>query len=631
MIALTLLVSGCYVGDGEVARTGDTGGAGRRPTESKPPSGGSNGVSNRETGEQAGAFEGGAAGGIATDTSPGSRGNSGSAGINVGANSGLDGILPISTSVGRAPSTLTLELGGMPWGGPSNSTIPGAGGMGGLPTDPEDTLPIPEVGCGLLDVAGADYATKDVATGEIASATASPTKLFYSFVPAQKGPRSAPLFVFFNGGPASATMGMLRSFGTGPMSLDESTSTTEPAPNPNNWATLGNLLYIDARQSGFSFSTLENAQDTEARMDEFTARNFNPYIDAADFVRALLRFFELEPALRNNPVVIVGESYGGLRASLMLTYLLDSPRIAKAGWYFHDAELAAEIQAHYAQVFPAENPETVTGAAAARQFGYQVLIQPALAYYLQQHVDKCNPQYGFRARVAALGLTCPPQKVDGYNVAKAEGWTDGLLARSALMLHTPSTYAALMGVPADELTELTAVGRPGAFRVVDTFEETTTWLGPRTTAWTSAYGELPEYDRYYVAANDDARSACAYSYPSAISALSFLQNVQWVKTLVTRAMLDGVIVADAVPATLLQFSRVALKSQFVTDITVDLAPRPGVTRSGWFKIQYAPAAGSTESVTREIRFPTYENAGHVVSISQPRELLEDVASLVTSH
>jgi pimeloyl-ACP methyl ester carboxylesterase len=425
-------------------------------------------------------------------------------------------------------------------------------------------------------------------------------------------------------------MGMLRAFGTGPTGLDESTPSPDPVPNPHDWSTIGNLLYIDARQSGFSYSTLKNAEDVFAREDEFTSRNFNPYVDAADFVRGLLRFFDLEPALRNNPVVVVGESYGGIRASLMLSYLLDSPRIAKSGWYFHDAELAAEIQAHFALVFPEENPEDITGAAAARQFGHQVLIQPAIAYHLQREDDKCNPQYGFQNRLLGLGLSCPPRQVDHYNAAKPEGWLDTLSARSALMLRTPSAYASLMGVPADELSDLTAAGRLGAFRVGDPTKYGTQWLGPVSTAWSTAYGELPPHDRYYIVSNTEARFANDFIAPSAIASWVFLQNTQWVNTLITRAMLDSVIVADAVPATLLTFSLESLGGEFVTDITVDLAPRAGVARPGWFKVTYAPEAGSTVPLVREVRFPTYDNAGHVVSISQPRELLEDVASFVRS-
>ncbi|MGC4066156.1 MAG: hypothetical protein QM784_16235 [Polyangiaceae bacterium] len=465
IIALTLLVAGC--GDGE-AGSEASGDAGGQTSESPQLSGGGSRGSTLET-------DGGGAQRADTATAQGLGGNASYSASNVGSSSGLSIEAPVPTGEAVRLS-LTVELSGTLWGRPTNPGAGGAGpsgyggisttgGTGGFATDPEVNLPIPEIDCGFLDVASADYATKDVVTGAVVSATASSAKLFYSFVPAQQSPRSAPLFVFFNGGPASATMGMLRAFGTGPMSLDVSTSDAEPVPNPNNWATLGNLLYIDARQSGFSYSTIQNATDETAREDEFTGRNFNVYVDAADFVRALLRFFELEPALRNNPVVVVGESYGGIRASLMLSYLLDSPRIAKPGWYFQDAQLAAEIQAHYAQVFPGENPATVTGAAAARQFGHQVLVQPALAYYLQKQDDACNPRYGFRGRLAALGLACPPEQVDHYNVSQPINWSAGLGARSALVLSTPSSYAKLMGVPADELTELTAAGRVGAFRV----------------------------------------------------------------------------------------------------------------------------------------------------------------------
>ncbi len=79
----------------------------------------------------------------------------------------------------------------------------------------------------------------------------SSARTFYAFTPADDLPEEAPVFVFFNGGPGSATSAGLLSYGTGHYSLPSDLSGPNLTANPSSWAQMGNLLYFDTRQAGF--------------------------------------------------------------------------------------------------------------------------------------------------------------------------------------------------------------------------------------------------------------------------------------------------------------------------------------------------------------------------------------------
>ena len=94
--------------------------------------------------------------------------------------------------------------------------------------------------------------------GKANARTSGPARLFYSFRPAADLQPGRPLFVLFNGGPGSST-GVLMALGTGPQRL-----VPEVEDNPGSWATMGHLLYIDARGTGFSYLQAADPADAEA-------------------------------------------------------------------------------------------------------------------------------------------------------------------------------------------------------------------------------------------------------------------------------------------------------------------------------------------------------------------------------
>ena len=151
--------------------------------------------------------------------------------------------------------------------------------------------------------------------------TSSTAKMWYVIQRADEGWKDKPLFVFFNGGPGGGTSSGLMSMNTAKKTLN---TLVDPIPdefvkNASSWTQLGNLLYIDARQTGFSFCEIpRGVEDIKNRLREFNSQNFNVYFDAADFIRVILAIFEQYPDLKDNRVILVGESYGGVRATMML-------------------------------------------------------------------------------------------------------------------------------------------------------------------------------------------------------------------------------------------------------------------------------------------------------------------------
>ena len=118
----------------------------------------------------------------------------------------------------------------------------------------------------------------------------SPARIWYIYQPADENPESKPLIVFFNGGPGGATSSALFADNTGRTAVrwDPDTGAASLVPNAASWTRIGNLLHIDSRTTGFSYSLTDSPWDEARRQGEFDAQNYSPYADGADFVRSLL-------------------------------------------------------------------------------------------------------------------------------------------------------------------------------------------------------------------------------------------------------------------------------------------------------------------------------------------------------
>jgi pimeloyl-ACP methyl ester carboxylesterase len=503
------------------------------------------------------------------------------------------------------------------------------------------------------------------------SLKSSRARIWYSFHAADEDRPETPLFVFFNGGPGSATSFGLMSMYTGRYTLDnrvESGGGDAYIVNPVPWTRLGHLLYIDARQTGFSYNLMNQVQDEGSRFQEFNAQNFNSFYDAADFIRVLLRFLAAHPALQRHPVVIVGESYGGVRATAMLHLLLNYADYKNGRETFQDPALADEIQAHYSAVFPQYAGQVVPPGVIAQQFGHQVLIQPALSFNYQEETENemlarpGSPLYKIGEEV---GVSYDPgrypdplsfvQDVAGrdlYIYTKPRDWLDGFFNNAGVLLRFVQNLSLVTGVDVTAIGDLYASSRAAAYRVVSTNYPAALEPMAASTAiqalflrparleapnvqqepgdMAAVFGSLRPWDRYFIGSNGNAnwafhvynvalvRGYDIHSWEPRYGRM-FLENVAHVKTFVTNAALDLVVYTAALPPSLAKHSEILVSAQHIS--------QGGEARPGKIILNYQPSAFPDIAGlnTRTIRFPLYDKSCHAVSLTQPLDLFTDVS------
>jgi hypothetical protein len=506
----------------------------------------------------------------------------------------------------------------------------------------------------------------------------SEARIWYSFHAANKDSPEKPLFVFFNGGPGSATCSGLMSMYTSEFSLDNRIETGGGdifVPNPYSWTQLGNLLYIDAREAGFSYNLMsqdKNIQDEGIRFREFNAQNFNPFFDAADFIRVLLRFLASRPELRKNPVVIVGESYGGVRTICMLHLLLNYTEYGNGAQMYQDEALVNEIQTHFDVVFPDYRGQIVPPEVITEQFGHQILIQPAISYGYQTQITEdliLQPGGLIDQFEQQTGIPYDPDihddplyyvrdvaNRDYYIYTKPAGWLNGFFSNAARMLHFTQNLTLMTGMDVKAIPHLYASERTQAYRVISTNYPDNILLTPDAAVpliklhfidpaiqeaneanqepgdMDSVFGLLQPWDRYYLSSNGNANWAF-HVYNVAIVrgyevtiyeprlGRMFLQNVAHANTFITNAALDLVVYSAAIPPSLARHDDIVESVQHIRH------PMNGEDRPGYIILNYHDSAFPDihNLDTRSIRFPLYSSSCHAVSLTQPEELLNDVS------
>jgi hypothetical protein len=511
--------------------------------------------------------------------------------------------------------------------------------------------------------------------------TSSTARIWYNFQAADYNGQNKPLFVFFNGGPGSGTSPGLMSMYTSRWTLDNTKESggDQFIPNPVSWTTMGNLLYIDARNTGFSYDLTDDPGNMDERRILFNAQNYNAFIDAADFLRTLLRFLDQHPQMRGNPVIIVGESYGGIRATVMLYLLLNYRGFANGTEYYQDEALVREIQEHYNEVFPAHRDTQVPAEIIARQFGHQILIQPAISRYFQRQVaaEMLEQDGSLIFQVAEeLGVEYIPCRLqnnpacdpisniydflyvynrDPYIVAKPDGWLTGFFSNAGRLLGYTENLNQVTGMDAGQVPGLYASARANAYRVIDS-DVVAYWsletiefdaqldllpmLSRRPapakekisslTPLENTFGSLQPWDFYYLDLNYDSNYAHAVNiardrgfyahYSDPHYGWMFLKNVAHVRTFITNAKYDIVVYCPSLPGAL------AHHTDIIDTSIHDSTPQPGDERPGRIILHYRPGAfwDIPALDTRIIRFPFYENSCHAVSITEPLALYYDI-------
>jgi len=126
----------------------------------------------------------------------------------------------------------------------------------------------------------------------------STTHLHYWLVESESNPSSAPVVVWFNGGPGCSSLDGF-FYEHGPFEIDTEDYSVLTL-RPYRWSSIANVLYIESPVGvGFSYS-----DDEDYRLSDDKA--------AADNMAALEFFYSLYPEYLSNKLFITGESYAGI-------------------------------------------------------------------------------------------------------------------------------------------------------------------------------------------------------------------------------------------------------------------------------------------------------------------------------
>jgi len=542
---------------------------------------------------------GGAAGQGGDSGVSGEAGSSGDASASVEAGSG-----------GAAGEAGRLDA----MGGEAGDADGGDGGAGGdgIPEVDESELPAPVSDVGFIELEPRTYSDS---LASLTNVTSTRTRLFYRFVPADADAKSKPVFVIFNGGPGFSSM-LLMTFGTGPLTLDGDAPNEPPKPNPHSLTTLGSLLYIDSRHAGFSYGVADDASDVDERRRAFLPASFNPEVDAADFVRVLLRVLEKQPALRNNPVVLLGESYGATRANLMLDLLLhssDSP--------YRDPDLMQEISAHFQHVFAGIPTRRFGSQLFAKQFGWQVLIQPLVAGSTQQlKISEMRAEIEGRM-AASLGVSLETLRASSCPDVRnrSQSWCDAIDPAIGAALLEPSQFMTWMGRAPETVLGLAAAQRGQAFR----FAEPPATANAEPAPWLARVGALTAWDTYFsIYTGERVPDGFSRVFNTAIYTYAFARSTRDANTLITNAAFDatlpGETLVPALRAVIAQNPGFAMGLSQVDYVGAE--PEQPSER-----IRFVFGAQDDEPAReRIIYFPRYSASGHMVTMTEPAKFSADV-------
>lgn len=500
-----------------------------------------------------------------------------------------------------------------------------------LPAPDESSWPEPTQRTGFIDLDAAEYlwlypvsvgvwgddgsySTEYLAPGPRTSTAA---RIFYNLIPADSDAKSRPVFVIFNGGPGSTSM-FLHSLGTGPHALVEGDWSRPPEPNPYSLTALGSVLYIDQRLAGFSYAPSDAPASEAERSEAFDQQSLNPGRDAADFIQVLLRVLAEQPALQNNPVVMVGESAGGARAAIMLEILLEPPRAPGEARLYEDAVLDAEIAAHYGHVFGADAAASLSTARKARQFGWQVLIQPGVLQGAQIQVQTARQAERFE-RLAALPGFVGEAECD--HQGRAASWCRERDVAVGRAMVSPQEFEAVIGVAPLTVPRLAAPERGNGFRCQDERcggPDSPILVEP-SPEWRSALGEPGPYDSYFMTFVESGFPGSDLYVEQ--RRFSFLRIMPYVETLITNALWDRLIDSEAIVPTLRLY--IALQeAPWLESADYEGADPDRVSEAIVLRYAAHPSYGPARS--RRIRFPAYLGSGHMVSATEPEKFQRDV-------
>jgi hypothetical protein len=488
----------------------------------------------------------------------------------------------------------------------------------------------------------------------------SPThRVWYSFHPAKSGRKNKPLAVFFNGGPGSGTTPALFAFNTAPKTFEldlhlqdhQTPEVKDLIDNPNSWTSFANLLYIDAPATGFSYP-LKDANGNELDIGTDIDR------DASNFLRVIVRFLARHPALRKNPVILVAESYGGVRATLMLKELFATATTFTDTNNYQDSQLSSELQKYFSLAFGTTTP---SAAQIATQFGHQVLIEPALvgreqidnyngSPWSDPPVDRpeftkstiCKPNFDDNTPCWYTRTSDKRQPTcDVYDCDQVPNWFGDLEKLAAAKLTKVATLSAALGVNVKTVAWMNDdTRRTLAYGRASTANFDVTIVTPIDMADPANFGSLKPDDNYLVLLNRRVQMYYGYhaapfppNWPpsarryydngvGAITGSAFATHVlNDVKSFITVSQHDAIIWTPSIPAALED-----LLGSVNPLVAVQYRPTAPNATNNWGARPGLLDLTYNDNTTKSVTMPHTYNAGHTITIRAPFDLLNDVKS-----
>ena len=431
-----------------------------------------------------------------------------------------------------------------------------------------------------------ELAPRDVTVHDRPVSLSATSEIFYNFRPADTDAATRPLIVLFNGFASD----VVRAFGTGPNTVGPDGTVVA---NPASLTRVANLLYIDPRQSGFSYDVLADRAPSDADCSQDV---FSEYVDAADVLLASMKFVAQHAALRG-PVYWMGESYAGVRITWILTYLRQQWPLAP----YRDEALNSAL----------------TQLDRSRFLSGQILLQPWLvgAAHASAIQDVCNGSALLAAVQASVAMPCTGAnacacaKANGrspYNYTLTVTEQDARIFAADAAQVSPADALALYGAQLQSITGLHAQQRSRGFKCSVADNET-----PDQAALVELLGALPAGQSYNLAysplttgkgsTNPDWRAVNTIG-------TAFLDNAEHVDALITDGQRDLVVPETALAPALRAIAGTIVVSESADTLTLGYPSGP-----------------------RAIAVRHYASAGHMITMIEPQAFAADLSAWLAAR
>ena len=431
-----------------------------------------------------------------------------------------------------------------------------------------------------------ELAPRNVVLRDRAVSLAATSRIFYNFRPADQDPESKPIIVLFNGF-ASDTV---RPFGTGPFTVEADGSVV---PNPDSLTRFANLLYIDPRQSGFSYDIITGRAPASADCSQDV---FNEYVDAADVLLTSTHFVTTHGAL-TGPVYFMGESFAGVRITWMLSYLRKAWSLAP----YRDQTL--------------EN--AVNALDTSRFLHGQILLQPWLmgAAHATAISNVCASQALLDAVQTSVVTPCPIDNAcacadyftrSPYNYTFTVAQQNARIFAADSAQVSPAQAEAIYGVKLDSIPELRASERTRGFKCSVADDST-----PDEAALASLLGALPTGQNYNLAYSplQPGKGSLLPDWRELdLVGSAFLDNLRSLDTFLTDGKRDLVVPETALAPALTASANGVGVSETSDRVTVSFA-----------------------TGTRTIDIRHYPDAGHMITMIEPHDFATDVRAWLAAR